>query len=49
MAGTIRPVRLVLHGLNYRLKATEAIDLANQLADAVEQLDDTTTVKGTPA
>lgn len=49
MPGTTRPVRMIFHGLYYRLDADEALNLANQLADAVEQLDDTTTVKGTPA
>lgn len=49
MPGTQRPIRIVLHGMQYRLEPDEAIVLASQLADAVEELKNTTTVKGTPA
>lgn len=33
----IRPIRMNLAGNYYRMKPNEAIDLANRLADAVEQ------------
>lgn len=42
MPGTARPVRLAMSGLSYRLEPAEAIRLANQLVDAVEQLNITT-------
>lgn len=45
MPGTARPVRLILSGLSYRLEPQEAIELANQLADAVEQLTITNALK----
>ncbi len=38
--GTPRPVRLMIGGISYRLHPDEAIGLANQLADTVEQLEE---------
>lgn len=36
--GTVRPIRLRAGGLMFGLDAAEALDLANQLADAVALL-----------
>ena len=36
-----RPIRLAMCGLSYRLGPAEAIRLAEQLVDAVEQLNST--------
>lgn len=38
MPGAVRPIRLRAGGITYQLRADEAIDLANQLVDATEQL-----------
>lgn len=37
-AGTTRPVTMHLCGTTYRMESSEALDIANQLADAVEGL-----------
>lgn len=47
MPGTVRPVRLRMAGLSYCLEPDEAIELANQLADAVAEIN-TTERKNTP-
>lgn len=36
--GTVRPIRLRAAGLVFGLGAAEALDLANQLADAVAEV-----------
>jgi len=37
----IRPVRMYLGGMTYRMEPAEALELATQLADAVDELRNT--------